>query len=55
MTDRRFRIAVVGFFVATAAKFEIEPVKDFVLYGTVFQLLQFLLVDFVFGFIYRKA
>ena len=40
---------------ATAAKFEIEPAGDFILYGTVFQFLQFLLVGIVFGFIFRKA
>jgi len=36
---------------ATAAKFAIEPVQDFLLYGTAFQLLQFSLVGAVIGLI----
>jgi len=39
---------------ATAAKFQIEPVLDFVLYGTVFQFLQFLLVGSALGLIHRR-
>ena len=40
---------------ATAAKFEIEPVKDFLIYGTAFQLLQFLVVGIVLGFIHHRS
>ncbi len=40
--------------LATAAKFKIEPVIDFVLLGTAFQLLQFVLVGTVIGLIYGK-
>ncbi len=40
--------------LATAAKFKIEPVIDFVLLGTAFQLLQFVLVGAVIGLIYGK-
>ncbi len=40
--------------LATAAKFKIEPVVDFVLLGTAFQLLQFILVGAVIGLIYGK-
>ena len=40
---------------ATAAKFEIEPVSDFILYGTAFQFLQFLLVGVVLGWIHRPV
>lgn len=39
---------------ATAAKFSIEPVQDFLLYGTAFQLLQFLLVGSVIGLIHGR-
>ena len=39
---------------ATAAKFKIEPVADFVLFGTAFQLLQFLLVGVVLGVIHNR-
>lgn len=39
---------------ATAAKFEIEPVTDFLLFGTAFQVLQFLLVGLVLGMIHRR-
>jgi len=39
---------------ATAAKFQIEPVLDFVLYGTVFQFLQFLLVGLALGMVHRR-
>ena len=37
---------------ATAAKFSIEPVLDFVLLGTAFQFLQFLLVGAAIGLVY---
>lgn len=40
--------------LATAAKFKIEPVIDFVLLGTAFQFLQFILVGVVIGLIYGK-
>lgn len=40
--------------LATAAKFNIEPVIDFVLLGTAFQFLQFVLVGSVIGMIYGK-
>lgn len=36
---------------ATAAKFQIEPVQDFILYGTSFQFLQFLAVGTAVGLI----
>lgn len=36
---------------ATAAKFKIEPVLDFVLYGSVFQFLQYLAVGSAIGLI----
>ena len=39
---------------ATAAKFEIEPASQFILYGTAFQFLQFLLVGIVLGLVHRK-
>jgi hypothetical protein len=39
---------------ATAAKFQIDPTFDFVLYGTAFQLLQFLLVGLTLGLIHRR-
>jgi hypothetical protein len=37
---------------ATAAKFVIEPKLDFLLYGTVFQFIQFVLVGAAIGIIY---
>ena len=40
--------------LATAAKFKIEPVVDYVLLGTVFQTLQFILVGAVIGLIYGR-
>lgn len=40
---------------ATAAKFHIEPVIDFVLFGTVFQIIQFTLVGVAIGLIYGKS
>lgn len=40
---------------ATAAKFQIEPVVDFVLLGTAFQLLQFLLVGVALGLIHGRV
>jgi len=39
---------------ATAAKFQIEPKITFVLYGTAFQFLQFLLIGLAFGVIQRR-
>ena len=39
---------------STAAKFLIEPVTQFVLLGTAFQFLQFLLVGIVLGVIHRQ-
>ena len=40
---------------ATAAKFVIEPVFDFVLYGTVFQIIQFTLVGMTIGLINGRS
>ena len=40
--------------LATAAKFNIEPVTDFVIYGTVFQILQFVFVGLALGMIYGR-
>ena len=40
---------------ATAAKFAIEPVVDFVAYGTVFQLLQFLAVGSAVGLLHGRS
>lgn len=40
--------------LATAAKFNIEPVVDFVVYGTAFQILQFILVGITIGTIYGR-
>lgn len=39
---------------ATAAKFQIEPKMDFILYGSVFQVLQFLLVGLALGLVHRR-
>ncbi len=39
---------------ATAAKFQIEPVAPFLLYHTVFQVIQFTLTGVALGLIYRK-
>jgi len=39
----------------TAAKFNIGPVLDFVVLGTVFQFIQFVLVGIVIGLIYGKS
>lgn len=39
---------------ATAAKFKIEPVFDFILLGTLFQLLQYVLVGATIGTIHQK-
>ena len=39
---------------ATAAKFKIEPVFDFILLGTVFQLIQFVVVGIGIGLVYGK-
>lgn len=38
---------------ATAAKFTIEPVMTFVAYGTVFQVLQFVVTGAALGWIHR--
>ena len=38
---------------ATAAKFNIEPVAQFLAYHTVFQLIQFLLTGFALGWIFN--
>ena len=43
---------VMGF--ATAAKFEIAPIGDFLLYHTVFQTIQFILTGAALGWIYRE-
>lgn len=40
---------------ATAAKFSIEPVVDFVLLGTAFQFIQFVVVGTAIGLIYGKS
>lgn len=40
---------------ATAAKFKIEPVADFVLLGTAFQILQFTFVGAAIGVIFGKG
>jgi len=39
---------------ATAAKIQIEPVADFLMYHTVFQLIQFTLTGAALGWIYRR-
>lgn len=39
---------------ATAAKFNINPIGPFLMYHTVFQLIQFTLTGAALGFIYRK-
>ncbi len=39
---------------ATAAKFQIEPVIDFVAYGTIFQIIQYVFVGAVIGTIQGK-
>lgn len=39
---------------ATAAKFQIEPVSTFLLYHTVFQLIQFTLTGAALGFIFKE-
>ncbi len=38
---------------ATAAKFKIEPVADFLIYHTAFQAVQFILTGLALGLIYR--
>lgn len=38
---------------ATAAKFKIEPVSQFLLYHTVFQFIQFVMAGLALGWIYR--
>ncbi len=43
--------SVMGF--ATAAKFQIEPVADFLVMHTIFQLIQFTLTGAALGWIYR--
>jgi hypothetical protein len=40
--------------LATAAKFNIEPVVDFVILGTAFQILQFVFVGLTLGTIYGR-
>ena len=40
---------------ATAAKFRIEPVTDFVLLGTAFQFIQFLFVGAAIGLVYGNV
>ena len=39
---------------ATAAKFVIEPKSDFVLYGTIFQFIQYVLVGAGIGLVYGR-
>ena len=39
---------------ATPAKFNIDPVQDFILYGTAFQIIQFLAVGTIIGLIYGR-
>jgi hypothetical protein len=39
---------------ATAAKFKIEPVADFLIYHTIFQVVQFILVGIALGWIYKE-
>jgi len=39
---------------ATAAKFSIEPVRDFLVLGTAFQFIQFVLVGAGIGLVYGK-
>ena len=43
---------VMGF--ATAAKFDIEPVSQFLLYHTIFQFIQFTLTGVALGLIFKK-
>lgn len=43
---------VMGF--ATAAKIQIEPVTDFLIYHTVFQTIQFVMTGAALGLIYRN-
>lgn len=40
---------------ATAAKFQIEPVSTFLLYHTVFQVMQFILTGTALGLIFKEA
>jgi hypothetical protein len=39
---------------ATAAKIQIEPVSDFLIYHTIFQFIQFTLTGAALGWIFRK-
>lgn len=39
---------------ATAAKIQIEPVSDFLIYHTIFQFIQFTLTGAALGWVYRK-
>ena len=39
---------------ATAAKIQIEPVSEFLMYHTIFQLIQFTLTGAALGWIYRR-
>ena len=41
--------------LATAAKFASEPIRDFFVLGTVFQIIQFLLVGIAVGIIYGRS
>jgi len=43
---------VMGF--ATAAKFQIAPISQFLLYHTIFQAIQFILAGAALGWIYRR-
>lgn len=43
---------VMGF--ATAAKFQIEPISQFLLYHTIFQAVQFIATGAALGWIYRR-
>ncbi|MGH1462080.1 MAG: hypothetical protein ACRBB6_08595 [Neptuniibacter sp.] len=40
---------------ATAAKFQIEPVADFLIYHTIFQFIQFTLTGLALGWVYRNT
>ena len=40
--------------LATAAKFRIEPIFDFLILGTTFQIVQYILVGAVIGLIYGR-
>ena len=40
--------------LVVSAKYKIEPIADFVLYGTSFQVLQYICVGLVLGWIHRR-